>query len=1042
MVVRKAGRGESPGDSSEAHEAASVGNAQAHATRERGIVEEVGKQVQRFLEGLERHEAVASLTALFKIHPQQVQKNVADFLSCLGTSAIEEGQKLIKELQSGQGEGRAWHRVIQQKVQGLWAPLECAFQGAFHRLNSQPTANPSLEPTLLNIPRRMDFEGVRTQVRRQLNLDHAGDGELIFRRDQAKFELEHTDSGTVEHDNLLRRLFSVQEIRLLKAEGTGTLSVAERAEALSDLIECGIKLLKRGEAFALGEGLNNLIPISGASPVHAIVLKDDLDNIWIKNLSPQGTVLNGEKVEKFVRLTPGSTLQLTPSAPTIPVLTARPPAALPHRDSYLIKLRDEALATPEVSNDLLLARLNAARDELERSPVGSSTRPYFLEKIFKLQVVRSQQSDPKAAGRDEIQQELLQCALELLKPGEKFSLGRSEDNLIRLSDDQASRSHASIYRDRHGHLWMRDTSTNGSFVNGEKVNGTIQLSGSLIIQYPGSSLSVSAFTHGSMGEVAEKLLNDTKNYLLSHHLLHGVASEREFDLRLKNSERRESYILVGANEEGLTFARGRETFSVDRIALPEFLERNPNFTSCMEEFSRSNLRVSPVTRLVMPEPSFPDVVQRRLRFTDDVVIDAHGKVGRVKEFTRGAFRVESGDGHVASLTANYLLRYNPHFIPLGQEIRAFSSRGGVKGGFYIKEFDTKTKLFVLQGTRPRRGFIQEKHVGVEELLKFNQNIFSSEEFLKSHPHLISRSEELNLPKGARGHVLKMHSPGNAVVQRVGGATEVVSVDAIIALNRAKLLGSSYAVMEHTVSTGHQFESSKWKVRGEITPDGEVIRRAEAFKDPKQDIVDVFKLRINDAVLNVTVPHAHLDKADYLFQWLGECYSALPDAITSHIPNVVLDPGLNPDDAYWRLKYQDPNHTSLATAGGGTLTFYLPAMERHGIHSPLNVLHEMGHEIARVRYGRELEGREWREAMRVDGVSVSEYGNNSPAEDFAEAFAHFAYKMLPSEGEVFEESRRSGLRTINEQAVEKFYRNCQNGRIPVLEEIFLNGASRS
>lgn len=344
----------------------------------------------------------------------------------------------------------------------------------------------------------------------------------------------------------------------------------------------------------------------------------------------------------------------------------------------------------------------------------------------------------------------------------------------------------------------------------------------------------------------------------------------------------------------------------------------------------------------------------------------------------------------------------------------------------------------MQGAHEINGLAQEKRMTPGELLRYNQNTFSSEEFLRGHPHLLPREQELLLPGGKRGVMINMHSPGMARFQIADGEEQAVSVDAVIALNRGKLLGtSSYTVVEHKVEGGYEFESDRWRVQGIRGADDSVKAQVEAIANPKQSTVDIFKLRINDTIVNVTIPHANSDRAEYICQWVGECYAALPDSITSHIPNVVLDPNLNPYDPYWREQYKSPHHTSLATAGDGTLTFYLPAVNMGGIQSPLKVLHEMGHEIARVRYGKDLAGDEWIAAMKRDGASVTPYGDNSPAEDFAEAFAHFAYSMLPPDGEIFKESPRT--RGADERAVAHFRDACQGGRIPILEEIFLEGA---
>src|SRR5687767_8787063 len=64
----------------------------------------------------------------------------------------------------------------------------------------------------------------------------------------------------------------------------------------------------------------------------------------------------------------------------------------------------------------------------------------------------------------------------------KVTFGRSDEADYRFSDDGLSRVHATVFREGDN-VWIADeNSTNGSFVNGEKVksNGTILFNGDKI----------------------------------------------------------------------------------------------------------------------------------------------------------------------------------------------------------------------------------------------------------------------------------------------------------------------------------------------------------------------------------------------------------------------------------------------------------------------------------------------------------------------------------------------------------------------------------
>lgn len=73
-----------------------------------------------------------------------------------------------------------------------------------------------------------------------------------------------------------------------------------------------------------------------------------------------------------------------------------------------------------------------------------------------------------------------------------FTIGRHPESNLVLADDEASSHHAVIETDAEGKATLRDlNSTNGTFLNGSKIEGGIPLEGSEHLRIGQSSLTVS-----------------------------------------------------------------------------------------------------------------------------------------------------------------------------------------------------------------------------------------------------------------------------------------------------------------------------------------------------------------------------------------------------------------------------------------------------------------------------------------------------------------------------------------------------------------------
>ena len=103
---------------------------------------------------------------------------------------------------------------------------------------------------------------------------------------------------------------------------------------------------------------------------------------------------------------------------------------------------------------------------------------------------------------------------------------------------------------------------------------------------------------------------------------------------------------------------------------------------------------------------------------------------------------------------------------------------------------------------------------------------------------------------------------------------------------------------------------------------------------------------------------------------------------------------NPQDSYWKKKYKNFTH-SYAT-GGDTITFYRYERPHDLDYVVKTYCHEAGHYIDKtlgVNGVSYAESSVWTKAMTDDKMvsgnkSVTKYGENSKAEDFAESLAEF------------------------------------------------------
>ena len=137
----------------------------------------------------------------------------------------------------------------------------------------------------------------------------------------------------------------------------------------------------------------------------------------------------------------------------------------------------------------------------------------------------------------------------------------------------------------------------------------------------------------------------------------------------------------------------------------------------------------------------------------------------------------------------------------------------------------------------------------------------------------------------------------------------------------------------------------------------------------------------------------------------ELWQNVPETIRQQGPKTIeFVDYYNPQDSYWKKKYKNFTH-SYAT-GGDKITFYRHDYPHNDDYVVRTYCHESGHYIDRQIASTEKHFSSevlWTESMKKDIIesgkkSPTPYGENAPAEDFAESIAEYvadteAFKKL-------------------------------------------------
>jgi hypothetical protein len=131
--------------------------------------------------------------------------------------------------------------------------------------------------------------------------------------------------------------------------------------------------------------------------------------------------------------------------------------------------------------------------------------------------------------------------------------------------------------------------------------------------------------------------------------------------------------------------------------------------------------------------------------------------------------------------------------------------------------------------------------------------------------------------------------------------------------------------------------------------------------------------------------------------MAKVLAEIPVQSRAAITRVDLHPKPNPDDAIWQA---DPNYNpsggefvSHMTCGSDGIVDVFPSTANAKlIEVETTLIHETGHAISNKRWGDDTtkaKWDDWRKARTADGISISQYGDSSDAEDFAESWVLFS-----------------------------------------------------
>lgn len=131
--------------------------------------------------------------------------------------------------------------------------------------------------------------------------------------------------------------------------------------------------------------------------------------------------------------------------------------------------------------------------------------------------------------------------------------------------------------------------------------------------------------------------------------------------------------------------------------------------------------------------------------------------------------------------------------------------------------------------------------------------------------------------------------------------------------------------------------------------------------------------------------------------MAKVLAEIPVQSRAIITRVDLHPKPNPDDAMWQA---DPQYnpsggefvSHMTCDSSGVVDVYPAKANANLVEIETTLIHETGHAISNTKWGDDTtkaKWDDWRKARTADGISVSQYGDSSDAEDFAESWMLFS-----------------------------------------------------
>lgn len=172
-----------------------------------------------------------------------------------------------------------------------------------------------------------------------------------------------------------------------------------------------------------------------------------------------------------------------------------------------------------------------------------------------------------------------------------------------------------------------------------------------------------------------------------------------------------------------------------------------------------------------------------------------------------------------------------------------------------------------------------------------------------------------------------------------------------------------------------------------------------FASNEKRLADTYEMVINGKKIKIILPTPDENAAKFLgenkdkarithvafLDKLLDQYSKLPPHLISSVETIIINPGSNPDDKYWKEKYKKDNFQSAATGGNKQINYF--NVFQNSL-DPNNLYHEVGHNVHESIKDQVSFNNGWDAAIKADNKPISEYGKSSLQEDFAESFMKY------------------------------------------------------